>query len=423
MWLRINKLFRQKVKGGALQYTIVFSLLILMSLSLFLMYVQLSSLEVYSSQKRSQLIENINSAIVVLENQPLLFEKQKFWIQLLEDSTFATNIEISVWGLYDKVKIVSKKGLLQLSKIYLFADNVKKDKQIPSLYLSGARQYLSIGGKAYLGNNTFFPGYGIRKSYVNGIGYNRDSLVQGNSFKAGNALPKLNKILEERYRNLKKQIDISASRTSLNELKHDSIAVSFNDETLVLRCPDNYSLNDRYLSGNIVITGTRIRIANTSCIHQCIVLADTIVVEKQFKGDVQLFAEDYIEIGESSVLKVPSVLYLNNSDKNDQIVVKSQTKFQGEIIIPHLNGDRKEVLVIEEGCKMIGQVYCNGYASFEGVLFGSFYATGFMKRSRSGLYENYLVDVCIDSKRLPDEYCGISLINKSNAKVCAEEIY
>ncbi len=423
MWLRINKLFGLKVKGGALQYTIVFSLLILMSLSLFLMFVRLSALEVYTSQKQSQLVDNINSAIVILENKAQLFDKQKFGIQLLQDSTYSTNFEISEWGFYDKVKIVSSKGLLQVSKTYLFADNITKNNLIPSLYLSGAKQYLSIGGKAYLGNNTYLPGNGIRKSYVSGIGYSRDSLVQGKSFKAGKNLPKLNEKWDERYQRLKTRVNVSSDHTVLSILKKDSIAVSFNDETLVLRCPDKYRLSDKYLDGNIIITGTKILISNTCSIHRCIVLADTIVVDKQFKGEVQLFAQHYIEIGESSVLKVPSVLYLNNSDKTDQIVVKSRTKFQGEIIIPHYIRDRKEILVIQQGCQMIGQIYSNGYSSFDGVLFGSFYTTGFIKSSSSGLYENYLVDVCIDSKRLPAEYCGISLINKSNEKACVEEVY
>jgi len=127
MWLRINKLFGLKVKGGALQYTIVFSLLILMSLSLFLMFVRLSALEVYTSQKQSQLVDNINSAIVILENKAQLFDKQKFGIQLLQDSTYSTNFEISEWGFYDKVKIVSSKGLLQVSKTYLFAEQYYKE--------------------------------------------------------------------------------------------------------------------------------------------------------------------------------------------------------------------------------------------------------------------------------------------------------
>jgi cytoskeletal protein CcmA (bactofilin family) len=423
MSLAIIKLFRQKVKGGALQYTIVFSLLILMSLSLFLMFVRLNSLEVYSAQKETQLIDNINSAIVILENEPHLFENQAHNIQLLEDSTYTTHIEFSEWGFYDKVKIVSGKGLKQLSKMYFFTDNLKKNERIPSLYLSGPKQYLSIGGKAYLGNNTYLPGNGIRKSYINGIGYDRDSLVQGNSFKAAKSLPKPNKKWAERYRNLRARISGSSDRSSLTELKKDSISVSFNDETLVLRCPNNYNLKDKYLGGNIIVSGEKLRIANTSHIHQCILIADTIVLEKHFKGDTQLFAEDYIEIGDSSVLEVPSVLYLNNKNKSDQIEIKSGTRFQGEIMIPNQNKDRDEILVIEEGFKMAGQIFCNGYASFEGVLFGSFYTTGFMNRSRSGLYENYLVDVCIDSNRLPDEYYGISIIEKSKGKICAEEIH
>lgn len=386
------------------------------------MYVRLSALEVYSSQKQSQLIDNINSSIVILENKANLFDQQKQRIQLLDDSTYINDIEISEWGFYDRVKVVSTKGKQQLSKTFLFADNIKSNKRIPSLYMSGANQYLSVGGKAYLGNNTFLPAYGIRKSYVNGIGYNRDSLIQGNSYKASKVLPKLNKSWESRYRNLKTRIDKS-TRKNIRELKQDSITVSFNDETLILHCPNNFNLENKYLSGNIMLTGSKLHIANTSRIHLCIVVADTIVVEEKFRGDVQLLAEKYIEIGESSVLNVPSILYLNNTNNTDNILIKSQTVFQGDVIVPHPIRESKEILIVEEGCKMIGQIYCNGYASFEGILFGSFYTNGFMKRSRNGLYENYLVDVCIDSKRLPDEYCGISLIEKSNAKVCAEEIF
>lgn len=406
-----------------MQYTIVFSLLILMSLSLFLMYVRLSSLEVYSSQRQSQLVENINSSVVLLENQPKLFDTQKHRVKLLDDTTYINDIEISEWGFYDKVKIRSGRGKQQLSKNFLFTDNITKNKRVPSLYLSGSNQYLSVGGKTYLGNNTFLPAYGIRKSYVNGIGYNRDSLIQGDSFKAARTLPKLNSIWEERYRNLKKRIDLLPGSTNLREIKQDSITVSFNDETLVLKCSDDYSLEDKYLNGNIVLTGAKIRIANTSQIHRCIVLADTILVENQFNGEVQLFAKNYIELGDSSVLRVPSILYLHNKRSTDQILIKSRTIFQGDVIVPLYIRDSNEILVIEEGCKMIGQIYCNGYASFEGILFGSFYTNGFRKRSRNGLYENYLIDVCIDSKRIPDEYGGISLIDKSNAKVCAEEIF
>jgi len=97
--------------------------------------------------------------------------------------------------------------------------------------------------------------------------------------------------------------------------------------------------------------------------------------------------------------------------------------FRERLLFPTIFVIGKKYWSSSKECQMIGQIYSNGYSSFDGVLFGSFYTTGFIKSSSSGLYENYLVDVCIDSKRLPAEYCGISLINKSNEKACVEEVY
>lgn len=423
MWQAINKVFRFKVDGGALQYTILFSLLIIMSLSLFLMYVRLGSLEVITAQKQTQLIENIHSSIVILENKTSMFDKQSYQLHLINDTTYLNNIEISEWGFYDKVKITSKKGRQLCSKLFLFSDNIKKQDQLPSLYFSGSNQYLTIGGKTYLGDNTFLPAYGVRKSYVGGIGYNRDSLVQGKSFKAAKLLPSLNKRLEERFKNITNKANLTSSPENLKEVIKDSLSISFNDESLVIKCPNNYYFQDKYLNGNIIITGKKIRISNSSQIHNCIIVADSILIDNQFHGEVQLFANNYIEVGDSTMIGMPSVFYLNNKKNTDRILIGPNSRIQGDIIVPHSIHEKNEILTFEEGCELIGQVFCNGYCSFEGILFGSLYTKGFIKRNPYGLYENYLVDVCIDSQRLPEEYCGTSLINKPNGKLCAEEIH
>lgn len=419
----INKIFRYKVAGGALQYTILFSLLIVICLSLFLMYVRLSSLEVISSQQQSQLIENIQSSVILLEEKTSMFEKQSHRLHLLDDTTYLNNIEITEWGLYDIVNITSKKNRHQLSKIFLFTDNIKKQNLLPSLYFSGSNQYLTIGGKTYLGDNTFLPAYGVRKSYVGGIGYNRDSLVQGHSFKAGKTLPLLNKRLEKRYTSVKNKVKEDSNTGVFEEIIKDSLNVSFNDESLVIKCPDRFYLKDKFLNGNIIISGKKIRISNSCQLNHCIIIADTILLDNQFSGEVQLFANNYIEVGDSSTLRMPSILYLDNKKSGDRMLIKSNSRVQADVIIPHAIREQNEILITEEGCNLIGQVYCKGYSSFEGVLFGSFFTNGFIKRSPNGLYENYLLDVCIDSKRLPEEYCGISLINESIEKRCAEEIH
>lgn len=423
MWLKKNKIFRIKVNGGALQYTIIFSLLIVMSLSLFLMYTRISSLEVISSQRQSQLIENIHSSIFILENNAAMFNNQSHRLHLLNDTTYLNEIEISKWGFYDKVKINSQKDHGQLSKIYLFTDDIKKQEIVPSLYFSGSNQYLTIGGKTYLGNNTFLPAFGIRKSYVGGIGYNRDSLVQGKSFKAAKVLPSLNKRWEDSFKNLKIKTDQLPYSENLKEAIKDTLSISFNDESLVIKCPSNYYFKDKYIDGNIIISGQKIRISSSCQLHHCIVVADTILLDDKFRGEVQLFANNYIEVGDSALIGMPSILYLNNKINTNRILIKSNCRIQGDIVIPHAVHESSEILIVEEGCKMIGQIYCNGYSSFEGILFGSLYTNGFIKRSQNGLYENYLLNVCIDSRRLPDEYCGITLTNNSKRKLCAEEIH
>lgn len=419
----IIRIFRHKIDGGALQYTIVFSLLIVMSLSLFLMFVRITSLEVISSQKQTQLIENINSAILILENKPQMFDKHSYRLHLLDDTTYINNIEISEWGFYSKVKITSKNRHQQLAKVFLFSDNIKGNEPVPSLYFSGPNQYLTVGGKTYLGNNTFLPAHGIRRSYVNGIGYKRDSLIQGKSHRAAKILPSLNKKWEERYKNLKNTIDQYSYPVNFKEVQKDSLIVSFHDEPLLIKFPDHYTFEDMYLDGNIIISGRKIRISKTCQIHNCLFVADTILVDNQFRGNAQLFAKHYLEVGDSSALMMPSILYLDNLKNTNRILIKSNTLVQGDIIVPHPVREPNELLIIEENCKMIGQIYCNGYSSFEGCLFGSFYTKGFIMRNQNGQSENYLLDICIDSQRLPDEYCGISLINKSNGKRCAEEIH
>ncbi len=419
-----KNILKKKLRGGVLQYTIAFSLLILMMVSLFLVYTRLCSLEIIQAQRQTQLIENIRSSIVLLENEPALFETSVHHFQITGDSSYTTEVNIHPWGFYDVVNISSVHTQYRLSGIYLFSDDIRKNKLLPSLYLSDPKRYLSVGGKTYLGNNSYLPAYGIRKAYVGGVGYSRESFVQGDAYKAGNTLPALNKKWKERYSQVAYTIEKSENKMNIdNLLQSDTISNSFADTTLVIVCPDNYFLSQHCFEGNIIITGTKITIDYTATLKNCIVFADSIVLGENFTGEGQFMAVNRIETGKSSVLKVPSVLFLNNTKNTDQILLKDSLQVQGEIIVANNISGKKEVLIIEPGCRVMGQVYCNGYCSFQGIVFGSFYTCGFIKRSRNGLYENYLVDVCIDIEKMPAEYNGISLIENSLAKSCNEEVY
>jgi len=416
-------ILKKKIQGGVLQYTIAFSLLILMMLTLFLVYTRLCSLEIIQAQNQTQLIENIRSSIVLLESEPDLFETPVHRFQITGDSIYITEVNIGQWGFFDVADITSGYSQSRLSGMYLFSDNIRNNKILPSLYLSDPKHYLSVGGKTYLGNNSYLPASGIRKAYVGGVGYSRESFVQGNSYRAGNILPSLNKKWNERYLQVANTIEKSGNRMNIDDVHSDTISNSFSDTPLVIVCPDNYFLSHHCFEGNIIIAGTGITIDRTVILKNCIVFADSIALGKDFTGEAQFLAADRIETGKSSVLKVPSVLFLNNTKNTDRILLRESSEFQGDIIVANAIPGKKESLIIESGCRLVGQVYCNGYCSFEGTVFGSLYTRGFIKRSKNGLYENYLVDVCIDVEKMPAEYNGISLIENSSAKSCNEEVY
>ncbi len=385
------------------------------------MHVQLQSLEILQAEKQSQLIENIQSAVTVLENSPGMFNYPSPSFNIDGASMDTTKVNVSPWGVYDVAQISSSHRNLCLTKIFLFSDNIRENKLLPSLYLSSKR-YLSIGGKTYLGGNTYLPVRGIRKVNIGGIGYTREKLVFGDTYKSGSILPGLNIKWEGRYDLLEAIITKSTNKIQLEELKNDSISNSFSEQTQVIVCPAVRSVSNYYFEGNIILTGSKITFSNTTQLHNCIVYADTIIIKENFKGESQFFARNQIEIGTASVLKAPSVLYLNNSKKSDQIRLNSFSQFQGDIIIPNKSSE-KESLIIEPNCHIIGQVYCNSYCTFAGTLFGSFYCYGFLEHNARGLYENYLIDVCIDVDRMPKEYSGISLIELPKAKSCNEELF
>ena len=419
----LNNIYRQKLNAGALQYTIVFSLLILMMLGLFLLYAQISSIEILQSEKQSQIIENIKSSVTILENNQGMFNNSFNQMQLLDNEEYKTKINISEWGLYSIVKIKAMHQQSQLSKIFLFTDNIRENDLSPSLYLSSSKHYLSVGGNTYLGNNTYLPAYGIRKAYVGGVGYERESLVQGKSYKASNTLPEINKTIKEKYFRLKNSANSSLNKTRIEDLKIDTVFNSFDTQSLVVVCPPKYKISNTYFDGNIIITGDNISIENSVSIRNCIVIAKSILIDGKFVGQGQFFAENKIELGESANLKVPSILYLDNQNKEDQIIIKENSTIYGDIIVPNFTKEKQETIIIEAKSKIVGQVYCNGYLSFDATLFGSLFTNGFIKKDRRGLYENYLVNVCIDIDRLPKEYSGVSLIADSKAKTCSEEVY
>jgi hypothetical protein len=305
----------------------------------------------------------------------------------------------------------------------LFTDDVRRNRLRPSLYFADPNKYLSVGGKTYLGADTYLPAYGVRKAYMDGIGYYRDSLVQGASHKAMPNLPALDEDLKNKLKKMSDGISGQDSLINLESLTSDTITNSFAKKRLVIKCPEKAVLDKLHLMGHIVLFGTDLEIKNTVTLENCIVVAETLTIEKKFCGSGQFIVSNSLSAGDSCQFYSPSVLNAEGDENNEGIRLGKGCFLSGDIIQPSNAPSNTEFLTIGENSKIVGQVYCNGLVSFQGTLFGSMFCRGFMHRTPRGVFSNFLLNACIDYNRLPKEYGGVSLTSEKNGKKCMLEVF
>lgn len=420
-----GKYFLIKLKAGALQFTIAFSLLVLMVVLSFLLFHQLRGKELIDVQMNQNLSNDICSATLIMEESPALFvrDPSEFYLhaEFFSDSVHVT---VQEWGFYHIATLTNHFGPVTKQKSFLFTDDIHRNKLKPSLYFSDPHRYLSVGGKTFLGHETYLPAYGVRKAYVNGIGYYRDSLIHGTSHQAESELPVLQEKLDGKYSRLCERIAAFDSVISLPEIRvADTIFNSFQNKPLVILCPEEAVLKDICLKGNIVLKAVDLDIRNTATVENCIIIAESVRIEDQFCGSGQFIVTRTISAGDSCRFDIPTVFCSESQSVAGSIHLGRDCFFYGDIIQRGSAPRESEVLAIGENTRMVGQVYCNGTVSFKATLFGSLFCRGFVHRMPNGLYNNYLFNVCIDFERLPPEYGGIALTEEENGKKCLFEVY
>ena len=423
MRLLKNSILQRKFKAGALQFTIAFALLVLMILLSFLLFNQLKGSEIVYMQINQGLCRDIDSSVLIMEDSPSYFDNESSEICLNRDFFIdSVHVKVKDWAFFQLVNFQERHNQFYRQKVFLFTDDIQKNKLRPSLYLSDPNKYLSMGGKTYLGANTYLPAYGVRKAYLDGVGYYRDSLVQGISHHALPNLPELNSDLRDKFKTMSEGISSLDSIVDLGIVKTDTIDNSFTSKRLVIKCPKGTVMKNLYLRGNIIVLGTDLEIKNSVTLESCIVLSQSITIEKKFCGSAQFISQNSINAGDSCKFYSPTVLYQDGGENCDGIHLGAFCILTGDIIQPTNALLNVEALILGENTKIIGQVYCNGLVSFKGTLFGSMFCKGFMLRTPRGVFSNYLINACIDYDRLPKEYAGISLTSERNGKRCMLQV-
>lgn len=414
----------KKIRAGALQYVLVVSVVIAIIVLTFisLLYLQ-KKLQIKNSFYK-EAIQNTNLAIDFLSKKDIpydLLKQTSVTVSSIGEVTFLKRY----WGIFDLVVVRSKVKNEVFQKIALMGGNKPNRK---ALYLEETNKPLVLVGDTRIIGDVLVSKEGVRVGNISGVSYNGSKLIFGKEKVNNDLLPVIDNLsyLKDRFNQNYFNDSIKYFTLSNNSI----ITNKFDLSTKVYESKESIILENISLKGNLIIFSKEsIKVDSSAFLEDVILVAPNIKVSDNVVGSFQCFASEQIFIGKGCKLKYPSSLVLINelkenlitkSNKDDKIFLDKNVDFRGIIVF---NKKRDEEIsnfnsqvFISKNTSIFGEVYCNQNLELLGNVFGSVYTRNFITKQSGGIYVNHIYNGVINVKKLPIQYCGLS-INKSNLKV------
>ena len=211
----------------------------------------------------------------------------------------------------------------------------------------------------------------------------------------------------------------------------DSVAAvnrfSFQQQASLLYEGNELQLHDSYSGQLFIYADSLVEIDATAELHDVIVHAPVIKIEKGFRGSGQFFASDSLVVGENCELQYPSVLGAYNNEKEAFVGIMKGTSISGMLFCQASLKKRTFAthLFMDEGVELQGELYA-GDANLEMrsvVVKGSTYCDRFVLHTRSSVYENHLIDVQLNREALPAPFVASELHQLPGEKTIAKWLY
>lgn len=413
------------IKAGSLFYAIVISLIIAIVSSSLILFAYLSHIEFETFEIHERLQLNADSGLnLLLSEQSLVGLNEKKVIDLYGQGMDSVELIRKPWGAYEVViskAIFKNTSFLRLAQIGYGQDSTKAY----SLYLSDEDKPLALCGKTILKGTAYLPKSGVKRAYIEGQNFIGNDLISGQVKQSEKALPEFNKELIENIESIfsSKQISEKDSVIEIaSDLSEDSLKNSFLNNSLILKSSGRLKISSGFYEGNIlVISDKEIVISSNAILHDMIVVAPRVIVEKEFKGNLQIFASDSVIIQKNVTLAYPSVIGIVRTSQSPvvaAIVLSENDTIEGNLFAYKKAEEvlKQSGLIMAEKSFIYGEVYSNGYVDVKGSIYGSLMCNKILLKTPSSVYENHLLNVVIDRSKLSSYFVGINLVKESTAK-------
>lgn len=399
------------LKASAMYIVIIIALVIGLLCSSLIVAAFFYRMEYQKKFRYDQLDNNVFSGVnILLAGNDTSYLSGRT-VSLFNNGSDSVSLKRTFWGIYDlgsSIAFIQKDTLYKTFSIAYTTDSTKW----AALYLIDEERPLSLSGKTAIIGDVYIPKAGITTAYVDNKAYQGDKrLVIGKKNNSDKTLPLLSAgRLTEFQQFLTSNHTGDSSLNYIDTLKQSFLLPTkyFNFKTKV------QTLSNINLSGNIILfSDTTINIDSTASLNNIIVYAKGIHIKSGFHGKVQFFARDSISVDSNCRFNFPSCLGLLRFDKpgivpvQEKIHLGNHTTFSGILFTyEKTESTLKPMIDLGRGVKITGQVYSQGMMRTKDSVEvdGSVFTSQFLYQNSFTLFQNYLINITMNSKALSSYY-------------------
>ncbi|OFX36394.1 MAG: hypothetical protein A2X08_14910 [Bacteroidetes bacterium GWA2_32_17] len=409
------------IKAAALFYAVFISIIIALLSGFFILWTFYQNRYLDDEFIKERLVCDVNSSMNIVLEIPETLNQNK--INLFDDEVREITFQKNIWGFYQIIVCSGKWNRFNYSKKALIGDDIFSGNKV-ALYLCDQDDYLNVCGKTLLKGTCWLPKKGIKRAYIEGSSFSGTKFVEGEIKQSEKNLPELNKsMVDYNVAMLEGKPGTHDSLIWFESIqKKDTISNDFNKKTLYVYSEQIIILENKIISGNVIIKSTKgIEIKESAQICDVVIYAPYVIIENNFQGTLQAFVTDSAKIEEDCRLIYPSVIALLNkkdSKTSSFISIGEKTELSGALVLFREKEQQKNssILKIEKDVIINGQVYCNSLVDHKGCVNGSLYCKRFILSTPSSVYENHLLNATVNFEGLSKYFTGISLLESSNKK-------
>ncbi|HUH17849.1 hypothetical protein [Albibacterium sp.] len=412
--------FKRRLSASALQAVLTISIIIILVIT-FLLGLSLSLKSLFLKDQRFQQLNfNSLSGLNLLLSSETINFSEELRVDLYGMGTDSVLLKKIEWGLYEVHIASAFKDDDIIRKMGITGKRLSSKERF-ALYLSDQHLPLSFSGRSYVKGDVYISAAGVRKSNIEGQEFEGTRVIFGKTKISNAELPKIDSALLLR---LSEMFNQPYDGIQFHTSYADSLNCSFNEPTFYILKEDSLELNHVFLKGNIIlISNNPVVIDSSSNIEDVLLFAPSIIIKNGFRGSIQAFAQDSIRLKNDVYLEYPSVLGLlpksiKNADyiNHPSIIIDSASRVTGIVFTTVAFHNQPIPLIqLDNHSTVNGQVYSSGLLQLQGIIEGSAITKGFILKTSSTVYDNFILNGSINLNNLSEYYIGSKIFNKDEA--------